>query len=105
VSQVTLSRNRSLGDRVALSRPCGRGSTLRAFPRVRCPAPSQPIVTRSVAIPVAIQREGNSRRSTRADDYRQKARAADRRAAQTAYEQITRDWLALAEQVEWIDKP
>jgi hypothetical protein len=32
VSQVTLSRNRSLGDRVALSRPCGRGSTLRAFP-------------------------------------------------------------------------
>jgi hypothetical protein len=54
VSQVTLSRNRSLGDRVALSRPCGRGSTLRAFPRVRRPAPSQPIVTRSVAIPVAI---------------------------------------------------
>jgi hypothetical protein len=48
--------------------------------------------------------------STRADDYRQRARAADRRAAQTsdphirgAYEQITRDWLALAEQVEWID--
>jgi hypothetical protein len=112
VSQVTLSRNRSLGDRVALSRPCGRGSTLRAFPRVRCPAPSQPIVARSVAIPVAIQREGNFRMSTRADDYRQKARAADRRAAQTgdphvrgAYEQITRDWLALAEQVEWIDKP
>jgi hypothetical protein len=69
-------------------------------------------VARSVAILVAIQREGNSRRSTRADDYRQKARAADRRAAQTgdphisgAYEQITRDWLALAEQVEWIDKP
>jgi hypothetical protein len=48
--------------------------------------------------------------SSRADDYRQRARAADRRAAQTsdphirgAYEQITRDWLALAEQVEWID--
>ena len=48
--------------------------------------------------------------STRADDYRQSAPAADRRAAQTsdprirgAYEQITRDWLALAEQVEWID--
>src|SRR5258707_219005 len=49
-----------------------------------------------------------SRMSTRADDYRQRALAADRRAAQTsdphirgAYEQITRDWLALAEQVEW----
>jgi hypothetical protein len=48
-----------------------------------------------------------SRMSTRADDYRQSAPAADRRAAQTsdprirgAYEQITRDWLALAEQVE-----
>jgi len=25
VSQVTLARNRSLGDRLALSRPCGRG--------------------------------------------------------------------------------
>jgi hypothetical protein len=35
VSQVTLARNRSLGDRVALSRPCGRGSTLRALPRAR----------------------------------------------------------------------
>jgi hypothetical protein len=33
VSQVTLARNRSLGDRLALSRPCGRGSTLRALPR------------------------------------------------------------------------
>ena len=48
--------------------------------------------------------------STRTDDYRQSAPAADRRAAQTsdprirgAYEQITRDWLALAEQVGWID--
>jgi hypothetical protein len=59
VSEVTLARNRSLGDRVALSRPCGRGSTLRAFPRVRCPAPFHPIVTRSVAIPeiLACQRE------------------------------------------------
>jgi len=34
VSQVTLARNRSLGDRLALSRPCGRGSRLRALPRV-----------------------------------------------------------------------
>jgi hypothetical protein len=48
--------------------------------------------------------------STRTDDYRQKAHTADRRAAQTsdphirgAYEQITRDLLAVAEQVEWID--
>jgi hypothetical protein len=54
--------------------------------------------------------QSESRMSTRADDYRRRARAADRRAAQTsdphirgAYEQITRDWLALAEQVEWID--
>ncbi len=44
-----------------------------------------------------------SRMSTRADDYRQRALAADRRAAQTsdphirgAYERITGDWLALA---------
>jgi hypothetical protein len=101
VSQVTLLRNRSLGDRVALSRPCGRGSTLRAFPSVRCPAPSQPVVTRSVA----IQREGNSacqHELTITDKKR-----APPIAAQTgdphisgAYEQITRDWLALAEQVE-----
>jgi hypothetical protein len=62
-----------------------------------------------VAIPMAIRAGGNSRMSARADDYRLKARAADRGAAQTsdphirgAYEQITRDWLALAEQVEWI---
>jgi hypothetical protein len=66
-------------------------------------------VARSVAIPMAIRAGGNSRMSTRADDYRLKAPAADRGAAQTsdphirgAYEQITRDWLALAEQVEWI---
>jgi hypothetical protein len=48
--------------------------------------------------------------STRADDYRQRAHTADRRAAQTsdphirgAYEQLARDWLTLAEQAEWLD--
>ena len=110
MSQVTLLRNRSLGDRVALSRPCGRGSTLRAFPRVRCPAPCQPIVARSVAIPVAIQREGNSacqHELTITDKKRAPPLAAQSGDPHIsgAYEQITRDWLALAEQVEWIDKP
>jgi hypothetical protein len=51
-----------------------------------------------------------SRMSTRADDYRRRAHAADHRAAQTsdphirsAYEQLCRDWLTLAEQAEWLD--
>jgi hypothetical protein len=48
--------------------------------------------------------------SLRADEYRQRAASAGRRAAQLrdlglkkAYEQMARDWLTLAEQVEWID--
>jgi hypothetical protein len=103
VSELTLARNRSLGDRVALS------LALRAWLDVA----GIPEGAVSRAVPPYSDpfggNSGNSRMSTRADGYRQKGRAADRGAAQTsdphirgAYEQITRDWLALAEQVEWI---
>jgi hypothetical protein len=48
--------------------------------------------------------------SQRGDDYRQRALAADRRAAaatnpqiRSAYERMARDWLALADQIERIE--
>jgi hypothetical protein len=48
---------------------------------------------------------------SRADDYRQRAADAKRRAVQAkdlsvkkAFEEVARGWLALAEQMEWIDR-
>jgi hypothetical protein len=47
---------------------------------------------------------------TRADDCRQRALAADRRAGEAsdpvvrgAYDQMARDWLTPAEQIEWME--
>jgi hypothetical protein len=49
--------------------------------------------------------------SSRSDEYRQKAAEAKNRAAQTsspsiktAFEEVTRGWLLLAEQMEWIER-
>jgi hypothetical protein len=49
--------------------------------------------------------------SSRSDEYRQKAAEAKNRAAQTssrsiksAFEEVARNWLLLAEQMEWLDR-
>ena len=49
--------------------------------------------------------------SSRSDEYRQKAAEAKNRAAQTtipsiisAFEEVARGWLLLAEQMEWIER-
>lgn len=66
----------------------------------------------SVIIHLVIYRTNGAGKShvMRADEYRQRAAGAKRHAAQlrdlfmkNAYEQMARDRLTLAEQVEWID--
>jgi hypothetical protein len=49
--------------------------------------------------------------SSRSDEYRQKAAEAKNRAAQTssrpikrAFQEVARNWLLLAEQMEWLDR-
>jgi hypothetical protein len=49
--------------------------------------------------------------SSRSDEYRQRAAEAKNRAAQTsspsiksAFEEVARGWLLLAEQMEWIER-
>jgi hypothetical protein len=49
--------------------------------------------------------------SSRSDEYRQRAAEAKNRAAQTgnqsiksAFEDVARGWLLLAEQMEWLDR-
>ena len=49
--------------------------------------------------------------SSRSDEYRQKAAEAKNRAAQAssrpikrAFQQVARNWLLLAEQMEWLDR-
>jgi hypothetical protein len=49
--------------------------------------------------------------SSRSDEYRQRAGEAKNRAAQTsspsiksAFEEVARNWLLLAEQMEWLDR-
>jgi hypothetical protein len=41
--------------------------------------------------------------SLRADIYRQNASAARQRAIKSAFEDVARGWLLLAEQLEWMD--
>jgi len=49
--------------------------------------------------------------SSRSDEYRQKAAEAKNRAAQAssrpikrAFQEVARNWLLLAEQMEWLDR-